>query len=181
MTDDKLNRMLNEHSDVWKTKAAYFSWLRGGIRRAIWLHHPVKLEFIKANRIRVAGKKAGSTCYGGVCCICKNKFKADMLQVDHKQGNHSLRNMDDLSSFLRAMAVVTMDDLQYICKGCHTIRSYSEKHNVSFDEAKLIKQAIELEKDAMFMKRFKAERKGLTKAELRVELIEHIKQNEETK
>ena len=55
MTDDKLNRMLNEHSDVWKTKAAYFSWLRGGIRRAIWQHHPVKLAFIKANRKEITG------------------------------------------------------------------------------------------------------------------------------
>ena len=53
MTNDKLEKMLAEMSHVWKTESAYYTWLRGSIRRAMWSKNPVKLEFIKRNRIKI--------------------------------------------------------------------------------------------------------------------------------
>ena len=52
MTDETLRKMLSEMSHVWKTESAFMSWLRGGIRR-MWSKHPVRIEFMKQNRIRI--------------------------------------------------------------------------------------------------------------------------------
>ena len=52
MTDETLEKMLGEMSNVWKTESAFMSWLRGGIRR-MWSKHPVRIEFMKQNRIRI--------------------------------------------------------------------------------------------------------------------------------
>ena len=34
-----------EFPDIWKTKAAFFAWLRGGLRRAVWEKYPPKIKF----------------------------------------------------------------------------------------------------------------------------------------
>ena len=145
---EKLEQILEQHSDVWKTKSAFMSWMRGGIRRSLWNRHPVKLEFIKQNRIKIPnpnpkGKKP--TVWGGCCEICNNLFISSEMQVDHiRESGSSLKTMDDIQKFIEDMVVVTVDDLRWVCKGCHSIVSMAQKNGVSFEEAKADKEAKRL-------------------------------------
>ena len=150
MDDETLREMLSEMSHVWKTESAFMSWIRGGIRRSLWNRHPVKLEFIKNNRMRIPnpnprGKVA--EVWGGVCALTGETHVIANLEVDHKTGNHSLRCIDDVNSFVAGIVLITESDLQFVSKEAHKIKSYSEKYNITFNQAKVEKTIIQLRKE----------------------------------
>lgn len=126
----------------WKTEAAFMSYVRGGIRKQLWNRYPVKTLFMKANRIRGVNPKTGRECFGGICYLTNKFFPQNELQVDHLVGNHSLKTIDDASSFLKGMLYVDFDDLAFVSKDAHNIKSYAEKHGLTFEEAGLEKAII---------------------------------------
>jgi 5-methylcytosine-specific restriction endonuclease McrA len=144
----------------WKTQAAFFNYIRGGIRRGLWLRHPSKIQLLHHKRKRVAlGKKTRTNpkglIWGCQCDICKKDFKQSDVQVDHLKGSNKLKDEDDLKSFLMAMVFVKERDLQIVCKPCHTTKTYSESRGVSFEEAQVQKKAIEIIKskeDKVFLR-----------------------------
>ena len=144
-----LQKALEQYLHIWKTESAFMSWIRGGIRRSLWNRHPVKLEFIKNNRMRIPnpnprGKVA--EVWGGVCALTGETHVIANLEVDHKTGNHSLRCIDDVNSFVAGIVLITESDLQFVSKEAHKIKSYSEKQGISFEEAKIEKEVIEIVK-----------------------------------
>lgn len=137
------------YPEIWATESSFMSWVRGGIRRSLWNKHPVKLEFIKRNRIKIPnpnprGKVA--EVWGGVCSLTGEVCVIADLEVDHKTGNHSLRSIDDLQKFVEGIVLITLDDLQFVSKKAHRIKSYAEKEGISFEEACIQKTAIEIAK-----------------------------------
>ena len=147
MTNDKLEKMLAEMSHVWKTESAYYTWLRGSIRRAMWSKNPVKLEFIKRNRIKIPNpnpKGRVKEVWGAVCALTGDTYPINEMEVDHKVGNHSLTTLDDLVGFIKAIAMVTLDDLQFVSKEAHKIKTFSERYGVDFDTARAEKEAKQL-------------------------------------
>ena len=52
MSNKNLPKLWELYPNIWKSESAFMSWLRGGIRR-MWSHHPVRIEFMKQNRIRI--------------------------------------------------------------------------------------------------------------------------------
>ena len=147
MTDETLKKILTEMSHVWKSESAYFTWLRGSIRRAMWSKNPVKLEFIKQNRIKIPNpnpKGKVKEVWGGVCALTGNTYPIGDMEVDHISGNHSLKTLDDLVPFVKGIVMITLDDLQLVSKEAHKIKSYAEKQGISFEEAKIEKEVIEL-------------------------------------
>ena len=146
MTNDKLEKMLSEMSHVWKTESSFMSWLRGGIRR-IWAKHPVKLDFIKQNRVKIPNPNPNGrvkTVWGGKCALTGEYFVLNELECDHKVGNISLKSVEDIQSFVEGVLLVTADDLQLVSKEAHKIKSYAEKQGISFEEAKIEKEVIEI-------------------------------------
>lgn len=144
-----MSNMWEKYPKIWKTQSAYMSWVRGGIRRGLWNRHPIKIEFLKSKTIMIENTNPRSKARfpevkGCICEICLGKFKATECEVDHKTGNYSLKNMDDLRSFIEGIIEVDMDDLQMVCKSCHKIKSYADKYEMSFEQAKATKLAIEL-------------------------------------
>ena len=127
------------HKHIWKTQSSFMSWLRSGIRKSLWSRSPIKLEFMKKTRKMIDNPKKGTRCkprvWGGQCNICKNDFPQNQLEVDHVIGNHSLREITDIQQFIMSIVMVQDKDLQYLCKGCHTVKTHSEKYNLSFDDA----------------------------------------------
>ena len=177
MTNDKLEKMLAEMSHVWKTESAYYTWLRGSIRRAMWSKNPVKLEFIKQNRIKIPNpnpKGKVKEVWGGVCALTGETHVIGDMEVDHISGNHSLKTLDDLVPFIKGIVMITLDDLQLVSKEAHKIKSYAEKQGISFDEAKAEKTAIELIKkgvDKQFLIDHNIE-VGSTQASRRRQIVE---------
>ena len=167
------------YPEIWPTESAYMSWIRGGIRRYLWSKNPVKLEFIKQNRIKIPNpnpKGKVKEVWGGVCALTGEIHPIANLECDHKAGNHSLKTLDDLQTFFEAIVMVTLDDLQLVSKEAHKIKSYAEKHNISFEEAKAIKQAIEIikqKKDKEYLLNISLDVPS-TVAERRKLIIEHL-------
>ena len=145
MIDDK--KLWEIYPHIWATESAYMSWLRGGIRRYLWAKNPVKLEFIKQNRIKIPNPNPRGKVkevWEGVCALTGNIFPIGDMEVDHKEGNHSLKTLDDLVPFVKGIVMITLDDLQLVSKEAHKIKSYAEKQGISFEEAKIEKEVIEI-------------------------------------
>lgn len=149
-----LENMLKQHDSIWKTEAAFLSWLRGNIRRSCWLRHPVKLEFIKQNRIKIENPNPRGRVthvWGGVCALTGETHVLSNLEVDHIKGNHSLRCVDDIQAFVEGISIITLNDLQFVSKEAHKIKSYAEKQGISFEEARLKKKVINICKDKQLL------------------------------
>lgn len=134
---------------IWKTESAFMSWLRGGIRGGLWNKHPVKLDFIKSNRVQIPnpnpkGKKA--TVWGATCALTGNIVPISEIQVDHVVGGHSLKDISDIQAFIEAIVLVTEEDLQLVSKEAHAVKSYAEKQGITFEEALLEKKVIAFKK-----------------------------------
>lgn len=85
--------------------------------------------------------------WGGTCALTGQDFPLNQLEVDHVVGNHSLNNLDDLQSFIENIVCVSFDDLQFVSKEAHRIKSFADKMGISFEDALIEKTAIALIKE----------------------------------
>jgi 5-methylcytosine-specific restriction endonuclease McrA len=133
---------------IWKTEAMYLSWIRGGIRRYLWSKNPVKLEFVKENRIQIPNpskrKGAKPFIWGGRCEICKKFFPSPQMEVDHKTGEHSLKKVSDIQKFVEGIVFVSKEDLAFLCKPCHKIKTNAERKGLTQEESAIDKEAIRI-------------------------------------
>jgi hypothetical protein len=161
-SNERIQKMIAQHSDIWKTHSAFMSYLRGGVRLALWKRHPVKIEFKKSKRFKIESSvkaKEGQPpkmVWGGECEICKGHFREAFLDVDHKsEKGCSLKDMDDIQNFVEHITIVTFDDLRLLCKDCHTVVNHQQKTGYSFEKAKKDKEFIEIEKTKEFASHLK--------------------------
>jgi 5-methylcytosine-specific restriction endonuclease McrA len=144
---DKIDAIIAENQDVWKTRSAFFSWLKGLIRKG-WSTHPVKIKHLKKNRIKIENpneksKKRFPFIAGQKCCICGELFPEKECQVDHiLEETASLTSLDDVKSCVEKLLVVKDSDLRTLCKGCHSIVTLQQKIGVSFEEAAIEQRVI---------------------------------------
>ena len=138
---------------MWKTKAKYFEWLRGQIRRA-WNRHPIKIAYKKSKTFHAPkGKlidkrtKLPKLVKCQVCEYCGETYRDGETQVDHIEGAGSFRNWDECQDWMMRMMQVNFDGLQILCKYCHDHKSYAEKNNCSFEEAQARKSYIAWNKE----------------------------------
>jgi len=146
MTDEKYQPWV-VYNNIWKTKAAWLSWLRGGIRRALWNRSPIKLEFIKKYRRKIKNpnpKGKVKEVWGGICNLCGDEFPSNQLNVDHREGQNGLRELSDLQSFMESIVLVQESDLQFVCLPCHKIKNLQERTGVDFETARVEKAVIEI-------------------------------------
>lgn len=135
-----------EFPKIWPTKAKYVAFLRGLIRKG-WSTYPIKNEFNKANRVRKVNPKTGKMCYGHHCALCGEFFAQNDIQCDHLKGHNKFTDISDAESYMKAMFFINFEDLQAVCKPCHSIKSYADSKNITFEEAKAAKKIIALMKD----------------------------------
>jgi len=132
--------------DVWKTKPAFFQWVRGQMRRA-WARHPVKVSYMHNHRERVPlGKKTVKNPKGLVwgcrCEHCNNLFKQTECEVDHIEQAGSFKDWGDLEKWMVKLMHINWGSIRVVCKTCHRIKSYAERTGMTFEEAKLEKEVI---------------------------------------
>lgn len=164
-----------EHPNIWKTQSAFMSFLRGGIRRALWNKSPIKLEFIKAKRKKIPNPNPRGKVkevWGATCALCGKDFPLNQMNVDHVVGNHSLNSLDDLQSFVENIVCVSFSSLQFVDKECHKVKSHSEKMGISFESALAEKEAIAIIKSKQDITWLK--QRGITPASNQVKRREQI-------
>lgn len=135
------------YPQFWKTEAMYLSWIRGGIRRYLWSKNPVKLEFVKESRVMIQNpnaklRKGRPKVWGGICEICKKEHILKNMEVDHKTGEHSLKKVEDIQKFVEGIVFVRKEDLAFLCKPCHKIKTNAERKGLTQEESAIDKEAI---------------------------------------
>lgn len=130
-----------EAPHIWPTKASFFSFLRGSLRRAVWEKWPLKFEF--KNEICHPPPKdyTGRAKSGSYCALSGEWVGKSAAEIDHIQGNVSLRDWEDVLPFIQHLCA-SKDNMQYVSKEAHKVKSYADKHGVSYEVALCIKEAI---------------------------------------
>lgn len=139
----------------WKTQAEFYTYIRGCLRKA-WMRHPNKIRKINAVRFKVdrldkdgnvmLDKKTGKPkqIWNCTCDICGHTGKMADFQVDHIHPAKALTCYEDLPGFVLRLLYVKEEDLRILCKQCNAIHAYADKHGISFEEARIEKEAIAL-------------------------------------
>ena len=149
---DKIDTIVAENQDVWKTRSAFFQWIKGILRRG-WSKSPVRLKHLKKRAMRVPNTNPRSMkrfpfVNAYKCEICQQVFKQNEVEVDHiLEETASLTSLDDVRSCVEKLLVVADSDLRILCKGCHRIVSLGQRLGVSFEEAKLEATIIDMLKN----------------------------------
>lgn len=149
---DKVSKIVEDNPDVWKTRAKFFQWLKGVIRKG-WNKHPVKLKLLKDTTKDIPNTNPKSvarfpTVKGNVCSVCGGLFPQGQCEVDHViEQPARLSCLEDVQECVEKLLVICKDDLRVVCKECHKIISHQQLKGVSFEAAKINKRVIALMKD----------------------------------
>ncbi len=133
--------------DIWKSEAAYFNWIRGAMRKA-WSRHPVKITYMHLHRFkhplgRVTFKHPeGTPIWCTHCETCGKLCKEGDTEVDHLARAGGCKSWDEFNVWIKSLLHINHAGLAIICKPCHYIKSYSEQHDITFEEARIAKRAI---------------------------------------
>lgn len=130
---------------IWKTKAAFFAWLRGALRRALWERYPVKLYYKNKATHNPPMSYTGRAKKLGKCSLSGEVLPKSQLEVDHKTGHVSLTDWTDLEPFIHHL-LCTEHEMQLVSKEAHKIKSYAERMGISYEEAAIEKQVIAFSK-----------------------------------
>lgn len=128
------------HPELWKTKASFFTYLRGGLR-LIWSRYPAKLAWKKLQLTDPPPGYSGRAKKLGRCHYCNNSFAASSLEVDHVSQAGQCTGWDTAAEFLHKLLDCN-DNWVLACKPCHKIKSLAERKNVGFEEAMIEKKVI---------------------------------------
>lgn len=130
-----------EFKDIWPTKSAFFTWLRSGLRKSIWQFYPPKLQFKNSQTYKPSPEYTGRAKKLVRCYLTGEEIPVSYAEIDHVQGNVSLKDWDDLLPFIRHLCA-SKENMAVVSKEAHKIKSYSEKMGISFDEALIAKSVI---------------------------------------
>lgn len=130
-----------DYPHIWPTKARFFTFLRGAMRRALWEKYPVKVEFKNETVTPPPEGYVGRAKSGTTCSLSGEWYPKSKLEVDHKSGNVSLQEWEDFMPFI-AHLLASKEQMQLVGKEEHKIKSYAEKQGISFEEARAVKHAI---------------------------------------
>jgi len=130
----------------WKNKTAFFTWLRGGLRRGAWNRHPIKISKLKSARYKSPIGKNGKEVWTITCEMCKEEHRQSEAQVDHITPAGKLNEIADIQGFVERLIVITEEDLRVVCKFCNSALAYSDRYNVTFKEAVKRKREIAAKK-----------------------------------
>ena len=185
--EKELSRMSSEfgipEKDVvsnWRSFVR-FAWSKSIFRLHFLSQHAKK---VKNENPRSAKRFPYVTKYE--CNICKCLFTANAIELDHIKDENPMRTLEDATTFFKTIALPSYDDLQILCKdnrktvkgkktttyfGCHGIKTYAARYNVSFEQARIEKQFIQIKKDKKVVDKLR---------ELQVHSIPKLKKDQES-
>ena len=128
----------------WKTESAFYGWVRGQLRKG-WSRHPVKNLLIQNNRFKKDNGKGRKTWHLE-CSICKEDTPQTKIQIDHIHPAGSLKTTEDIGKFVERLYFVTFDTIRPVCIPCHEVLTFAERKGITFDEAVVEKQVVDIMK-----------------------------------
>lgn len=162
--------------------------------RSCWGDSVFKTEFLKRNSELVVNENTRSKKrYPMVrkyrCAICGELFGSTEIELDHLESENTLTSYEHINDFMTNIVLTSPDKLQVLCKdkkskklgvirfGCHQLKTYSERYNVTFEEARAEKEAKrlvdkKLDKQFLIDHNVKAENIGSTQLKRRKQIVE---------
>ena len=171
-----------DKNSIWKTKPAYFSWLRGGLRR-MWARHPLSIKFknSQCRPARPSDKLGARVKFAGKCARCEKWHAKSKLEVDHMEPAGSLQDWNDVGPFVQRLLGCSSASLRLVCKPCHKVITHAERFACTEDEAIIQKRVILFSKLAAEDQRWELAHLGLpygrNASERRTIYFTHIMQN----
>ena len=117
-------RVPRTRNNASMTEAAFWSWIRSGLRQKSRWWRPIGEAKLRARRPYKGKNKRQKWEYQ--CRECKKYFKGDDVNVDHIIPAGTLKSYDDLPSFTKRL-FCEVDGLQVMCSDCHTIKTNKER------------------------------------------------------
>lgn len=133
-----------DNSSAWKTEKDFMNWLRSQTRR-IWSRHPTKISYKSARRFKAPIGVNGKEVWACNCEMCGKLVRSSETQIDHIVMGGSFSDWNTYTEWARRILWVTAEDIRELCLECHTTVNHMQKTGLSFDEAKIEKQAIQIE------------------------------------
>ena len=139
--EDKLKQFLKRLDKDGKPQEKHvLNVVRGAIRSA-WMKSDVKLAYLYMNTIPDMDDST-RTKWLVKCEMCGELFKLTDIEVDHRQGNHTLTKVEDFENYFNNILMVGFDDLSILCKEDHAVKTLAESQGISIDAARLEKKVI---------------------------------------
>ena len=129
------------YPNIWKNKTAFYTWLRGCLRNAVWNKSPIKIIFKNDGCSPPPDGYEGRAKSGAYCALSGEWEGKSKLEVDHIEGNVSLLEEEDIIKFIKHL-IPPPNSLQLVTKEAHKVKSYSEKQGISYEQAAAEKEAI---------------------------------------
>ena len=143
-----------EAPHIWPTKSSFFTFLRGALRRAVWEKWPLKLEFKNQVCEPPPEDYKGRAKSGAYCALSGEWTGKSAGEIDHLLGHVSLKDWDDVLTFIQHLCA-SKDNMQFVSKEAHKIKSYAERMGISYGQAITEKTIIAIfkeKKDIQFLK-----------------------------
>lgn len=127
------------------TEAQWLAWIRSALRSR-WLRWLPRAQALEAARVPYNGPNKRRK-YSYRCAICgKDDFSGSEVQVDHfPRDAGSIKSIDDIGNFCNNL-FCEVDNLRVLCLEDHAIYTLSQSQGISFEEARVLKKVIEVEK-----------------------------------
>jgi hypothetical protein len=116
MRRPKTNRVERTRASGQWTEAAFFGFLRSGLRQLSLRWPPIHSVLLRVRVPYVGPNKRQKWAYK--CEWCNSLFSRKEIHVDHMEECGSLRSMKDIAPFVTAL-FCEEDKLQVLCHKCH--------------------------------------------------------------
>lgn len=130
------------YPEIWASESKFWAWLRGSLRKAVWNKSPIKIRYKNS----VCGPPPpwykGKAKSGAFCALSGEWEGKSKLEIDHLRGNVPLSSEEHILGFIQHL-IPPPNSLQPVTKEAHRIKSYADRHNLTFDQAKREKTVIE--------------------------------------
>lgn len=135
-----------DNNPAWKSEKDFMNWLRSQTRR-IWSRHPVKISYKNNRRFKAPLGINGKEVWSCTCEMCGKVVRSSDTQIDHIVMGGSFSDWKTYTEWAKRILWVTPDDIRELCVNCHTIVNHQQKTGLSFEEAKVDKEIIQIIKD----------------------------------
>lgn len=146
--NSELKRMATEFG---LTEKEVITWWRSAVRQ-LWGKSPFKRKIMDQHKQIVINdnprsKKRFPKVTKYRCNISGELYGANDIELDHLESENSLKSYDHAEDFLKTIMFTSPHLLQVLSKDAHKIKTYADRHSVSYEQAKVIKYVISLDKE----------------------------------